>query len=187
MPPERLLGDCSRSTAPRPAPAGVPDRGRAANRAGIHFRTADGYLYYNAGVDPDARDLSPGVLMVAEYVRRALAEGVRRLDFLRGDEPYKYEWGRSTSRSSACSSDDTEPRVSAPTAWDPASRRCRHRGSVDRARIRVVEILATGTSGGAQEHLFNLMSRLEPSRLTRASCRCRPAAPSASWSGRASW
>ena len=61
--------------------------------AGIHFRTADGYLYYNAGVDPDARDLSPGVLMVAEYVRRALAEGVRRLDFLRGDEPYKYEWG----------------------------------------------------------------------------------------------
>ena len=32
--------------------------------AGIHFETADGYLYYNAGVDPDARDLSPGVLMV---------------------------------------------------------------------------------------------------------------------------
>jgi CelD/BcsL family acetyltransferase involved in cellulose biosynthesis len=61
--------------------------------AGIHFRTADGYLYYNAGVDPDARDLSPGVLMVAEYVRRALAEGAPRLDFLRGDESYKYEWG----------------------------------------------------------------------------------------------
>ncbi|HET9344617.1 MAG TPA: GNAT family N-acetyltransferase [Candidatus Limnocylindrales bacterium] len=61
--------------------------------AGIHFRTDDGFLYYNAGVDPDARDLSPGVLMVAEYVRRALAEGVRRLDLLRGDEPYKYEWG----------------------------------------------------------------------------------------------
>ena len=61
--------------------------------AGIHFRTADGYLYYNAGVDPDARDLSPGVLMVAAYVQRALAAGASRLDFLRGDEPYKYEWG----------------------------------------------------------------------------------------------
>jgi CelD/BcsL family acetyltransferase involved in cellulose biosynthesis len=61
--------------------------------AGIHFETADGYLYYNAGVDPDARDLSPGVLMVHAYVARALAAGVRRLDFLRGDEPYKYEWG----------------------------------------------------------------------------------------------
>ena len=31
--------------------------------------------------------------MVAEYVQRALAEGAPRLDFLRGDEPYKYEWG----------------------------------------------------------------------------------------------
>jgi len=61
--------------------------------AGVHFETADGYLYYNAGVDPDARDLSPGVLMVHAYVARALAAGKRRLDFLRGDESYKYEWG----------------------------------------------------------------------------------------------
>ena len=61
--------------------------------AGIHFRTPDGYLYYNAGVDPDARDLSPGVVMVASYIERAIADGCRRLDFLRGDEPYKYEWG----------------------------------------------------------------------------------------------
>jgi len=61
--------------------------------AGIHLETPDGYLYYNAGVDPDARELSPGVVMVHAYVQRAIAEGKRRLDFLRGDEPYKYEWG----------------------------------------------------------------------------------------------
>jgi CelD/BcsL family acetyltransferase involved in cellulose biosynthesis len=61
--------------------------------AGVHFRTADGFLYYNAGVDPEARDLSPGVIMVAAYIQRAIAEGCSRLDFLRGDEPYKYEWG----------------------------------------------------------------------------------------------
>jgi CelD/BcsL family acetyltransferase involved in cellulose biosynthesis len=61
--------------------------------AGIHFETPDGYLYYNAGVDPEARDLSPGVLMTYVYVVRALASGKRRLDFLRGDEAYKYEWG----------------------------------------------------------------------------------------------
>ena len=61
--------------------------------AGVHFRTRDGFMYYNAGVDPEARELSPGVLMVASYVKRALAEGCRRLDLLRGDEPYKYEWG----------------------------------------------------------------------------------------------
>jgi CelD/BcsL family acetyltransferase involved in cellulose biosynthesis len=61
--------------------------------AGIHFETRDGYLYYNAGVDPEAHDLSPGVLMTYAYVVRALASGKRRLDFLRGDEAYKYEWG----------------------------------------------------------------------------------------------
>jgi CelD/BcsL family acetyltransferase involved in cellulose biosynthesis len=61
--------------------------------AGIHFRSADGFLYYNAGVDPDARELSPGVVMVASYIERAIAESCRRVDFLRGDEPYKYEWG----------------------------------------------------------------------------------------------
>ena len=61
--------------------------------AGIHFETDDGYLYYNAGIDPDARDLSPGVLMIYAYVARALADGKRRIDFLRGNEPYKYDWG----------------------------------------------------------------------------------------------
>ena len=61
--------------------------------AGVTFETPDALLYYNAGVDPAARDLSPGVVMVERYVRRAIERGIRRLDFLRGDEPYKYEWG----------------------------------------------------------------------------------------------
>ncbi len=31
--------------------------------------------------------------MIYAYVLRALDAGMRRLDFLRGNEPYKYEWG----------------------------------------------------------------------------------------------
>ena len=54
--------------------------------------TAPVTLVYN-GVDPDARELSPGVVMVTRYIERAIAAGKRRLDFLRGDEPYKYVWG----------------------------------------------------------------------------------------------
>jgi CelD/BcsL family acetyltransferase involved in cellulose biosynthesis len=61
--------------------------------AGLHFETGSDLLYYNAGIDPDARDLSPGVLMIHAYVARALERGIRRMDFLRGDESYKYEWG----------------------------------------------------------------------------------------------
>jgi CelD/BcsL family acetyltransferase involved in cellulose biosynthesis len=61
--------------------------------AGVSFTSGDTLLYYNAGVDPAARDLSPGVVMVERYVRRALGRGLTRMDFLRGDEAYKYEWG----------------------------------------------------------------------------------------------
>ena len=61
--------------------------------AGVHFDDGETIYYYNAGVDPDARDLSPGVVMVARYMEMALTSGRRRVDFLRGDEPYKYEWG----------------------------------------------------------------------------------------------
>ena len=31
--------------------------------------------------------------MVHALIERALAAGNRRIDFLRGNEPYKYEWG----------------------------------------------------------------------------------------------
>ena len=61
--------------------------------ASVSFESADAVLYYNAGVDPDSRDLSPGVVMVERLMRRALERGASRLDFLRGNESYKYEWG----------------------------------------------------------------------------------------------
>ncbi len=48
---------------------------------------------YNAGMDPEARDVSPGITGTAMYFENRLAAGRRRFDFLRGDEPYKYEWG----------------------------------------------------------------------------------------------
>jgi Acetyltransferase (GNAT) domain len=61
--------------------------------AGLHFDDGQTLFFYNAGIDPDARALSPGILLAAWYVKAAIALGRRRLDFLRGDEPYKYEWG----------------------------------------------------------------------------------------------
>ena len=51
--------------------------------------------FYNAGMDPTARDLSPGVVGTAAYLQDRIAAGRHRFDFLRGDESYKYEWGAS--------------------------------------------------------------------------------------------
>jgi len=50
------------------------------------------YLY-NAGIDPSAAELSPGVTGTAAYLRDRLEVGRPRFDFLRGNESYKYEWG----------------------------------------------------------------------------------------------
>ena len=46
-------------------------------------------------------------------------------------------------------------------AWDPCLAPIEHFPLPGPKRVRVVEILATGTNGGAQEHLFGLMTRLD--------------------------
>lgn len=48
--------------------------------------------YYQAGFDPAQSSISPGTLLVAATIRRAIEEGVQHFDFLRGDEPYKRRW-----------------------------------------------------------------------------------------------
>ncbi len=80
------------------APSGIMDLsflsvGGRRIAAGVTFDDGEAVYYYNAGVEPEARELSPGVVMVACYIQRAIGLGRTRLDFLRGDEPYKYEWG----------------------------------------------------------------------------------------------
>lgn len=52
----------------------------------------DACYYYQAGFDPEYSALSPGTLLVAHTIREAIAEGVRKFDFCRGDEPYKRRW-----------------------------------------------------------------------------------------------
>lgn len=48
---------------------------------------------YNSGFDPDARAMSPGVVLIARTIEDAIRRGFRRYDFLRGEEPYKYGFG----------------------------------------------------------------------------------------------
>jgi CelD/BcsL family acetyltransferase involved in cellulose biosynthesis len=47
---------------------------------------------YNSGFDPERAALSPGVVLLAQVVRDAIARGRRTFDFLRGEERYKYEF-----------------------------------------------------------------------------------------------
>ncbi|MGA2797868.1 MAG: GNAT family N-acetyltransferase [Thermoguttaceae bacterium] len=59
--------------------------------AALEYHLAGGgVLYaYQAGVEPEAMEFQPGKLLNLATIRRAIEQGYRVFDFLRGDEPYK--------------------------------------------------------------------------------------------------
>ena len=62
---------------------------------GAEYDFIDGgtVYYYSTGVEPDATADHPGWLAMIGSLRRAIDEGCRSFDFLRGDEAYKCSWG----------------------------------------------------------------------------------------------
>ena len=50
-------------------------------------------LLYNSGYSPKFRDLSAGLASKVLCIRDAVERGMSSVNFLRGDEPYKYELG----------------------------------------------------------------------------------------------
>jgi CelD/BcsL family acetyltransferase involved in cellulose biosynthesis len=59
------------------------------------FRAGDEVLLYNSGYDPAYSAYSVGLLSKALALQRAIEQGKKRFDFLRGHERYKYELGAS--------------------------------------------------------------------------------------------
>lgn len=48
--------------------------------------------YYIGGFDPAFSKYSPGSVILLEIIESAISEGIRKFDFLRGREDYKYKW-----------------------------------------------------------------------------------------------
>ena len=59
----------------------------------LTFETAETAMLYNSGFDPAYGHLAAGLVSKAFVVRDAIARGLRRVDFLRGDEDYKRHLG----------------------------------------------------------------------------------------------
>ncbi len=57
------------------------------------FDYADRLWVFNSGLDPRYRSLSPGWALMGHLIRSAAEEGKVEVDFLRGDEDYKYRLG----------------------------------------------------------------------------------------------
>ncbi|MFH0773414.1 MAG: GNAT family N-acetyltransferase [bacterium] len=58
-----------------------------------YFENDEELLLYNSGYDPGYKQYSAGFLLFAYLIKDAIANGKKRLDFLRGNERYKYDLG----------------------------------------------------------------------------------------------
>lgn len=67
------------------------------------FREKDTLYCYMQGFDPAWAKLSPGVMVVGGAIEDSIRRGARRIDFLRGREPYKYWWGAQERETFRCS------------------------------------------------------------------------------------
>lgn len=57
------------------------------------LKSGDTCFAYQSGFDVTASQHSPGNLAQTQLIRQAIDAGLRCYDFLRGDEPYKANWG----------------------------------------------------------------------------------------------
>ena len=108
--------------------------------AEYHFTDGTTTFAYQGGVDPERLSDEPGRLSTIRCLQRAIAEGHRQIDFMRGDEPYKAHW-----RGSAINvrlSRRAQPPVGS-TSWASAA--------VERFRRRLDSSCSASATGVAEE------------------------------------
>lgn len=57
------------------------------------FRLERAFYLYNSAFSREYRELSPGLVLAARLIERAIDDGFERFDFLRGKERYKFDLG----------------------------------------------------------------------------------------------
>ena len=206
-PPPAALGrprpvpvDARRRPEPRVHPAAVRAVRRRAGRCGSRSsrsaaggsrpgsrsRPPDAILYYNAGVDPDARDLSPGVL----HGRALRAARARARDRAAGHAPRRravqVRVGRGRRADPAPARPTDGRPMTPPPGFDPCLAPCagaagrRPSGSASSRCSRRAPTAAPRSTSTTSSRGWTRRG------TTCRSCRCRRAAPCASSSGSAS-
>jgi CelD/BcsL family acetyltransferase involved in cellulose biosynthesis len=67
--------------------------GDAPAAAYLHFDYGNRIWVYNSGINPKYYDLSPGWVLLGKTIQWGIENGREALDFMRGDEVYKYRLG----------------------------------------------------------------------------------------------
>ncbi len=63
---------------------------------GFHY--ANRYLLYNTSFIADFADCSPGTLLMIQLLKHAFEEGLEEVDFMRGEEGFKFNWANGSRR-----------------------------------------------------------------------------------------
>ena len=58
----------------------------------LGFVDGDTYYYYVPAFEPELAPLAPSSLLLSHLIERSFERGLRRFDFMLGDEPYKARW-----------------------------------------------------------------------------------------------
>jgi CelD/BcsL family acetyltransferase involved in cellulose biosynthesis len=99
---EEFLTDAMRAQFHRMCAAGLEDGWLQLVFLTVSHEAVFGYInfdyrnriwVYNSGFDPTHFDLSPGWVLMGYLIRWAIEQGHEAIDFLRGDESYKYRLG----------------------------------------------------------------------------------------------
>lgn len=64
----------------------------------IGFEYLDTLYIYNSGYEPHYSPWSPGIVLIGLILKDCIERGVKRVDFLRGNESYKYNLGAVDKR-----------------------------------------------------------------------------------------
>ena len=62
------------------------------------FVYQDTYYYYQTGFDRSFENKKPGLLVLYHAIEQSFQAGLKRFDFLRGEEEYKLKWANSENR-----------------------------------------------------------------------------------------
>lgn len=103
------------------------------------FDDRDRSVYYQSGMSPAWGARSAGLVLFSKFVEDAFDRGLREIDLLRGDEPYKAEWTKER-RWTAAARWALTPRGQASVAAEQAAAKARalvRRALPDELRVRV--------------------------------------------------
>ena len=104
----------------------------------LSFVDRDTWYYYLPAWDPDLAAFAPSSLLLAHLVEAAYARGLRRFDFMLGEEPYKARWATEERQTVNLVVGSLGARgraaFAALTAWQRVRDRARRSPTLQRAR-----------------------------------------------------